>query len=416
MLALGLCAWSAPVEAQEGAPWAEGGISRPEDLVISVAIFGPGDEIFQYFGHAAIEVRDDALGASALYNFGTFGFGSDMLPRFVMGRLEFWLGLMRPVDAYHMYIAQDREVRILVLDLTPERRAKLARALAINAEPENRRYLYHHYDDNCSTRIFDVIDAAVDGQLEPAMRAPARMSLREHTRRFASASPLLDWLLVYTMNADMEKEITRRGELFLPDELESAFLDANITDPSGQRHPLVKQVITLNRPVARRPAPERAAPLWPWTLGLGVLGGALFVVAGERRRARAGRGARVALGLMSAAFGFVFGTLGTVLTGLALFTEHTITYYNENLFFAGPWTLVLLPLGFAMMRREAPKAERRLARWWLVLAGIAGVGLALGALPALRQDTLLVTTLLVPVIVGATFGTWRAERRPPRAL
>ena len=47
------------------------------------------------------------------------------------------------------------------VDLTPEEAMHVAKSLGTNVLPENRMYRYHHYNDNCSTRPRDIIDAAI---------------------------------------------------------------------------------------------------------------------------------------------------------------------------------------------------------------------------------------------------------------
>ncbi|MBL8956489.1 MAG: DUF4105 domain-containing protein, partial [Myxococcaceae bacterium] len=134
------------------APWAPGGASRPEDLVISVATFGPGDDLPSWWGHTALVVEDRRLNHARLYNYGMFDFSTGFVHKFVQGRLEFWVGEASVIGTYEMYKSLDRDVRIQYLDLTPEQAQIAAQALANNVLPENREYLYHHYNDNCSTR------------------------------------------------------------------------------------------------------------------------------------------------------------------------------------------------------------------------------------------------------------------------
>src|SRR3954454_20822375 len=74
------------------APWAPGGVSQPEDLVISVVTFGPGDDLPSWWGHTALVVEDLRLGQGRLYNYGMFGFSTGFVHKFVQGRLEFWVG------------------------------------------------------------------------------------------------------------------------------------------------------------------------------------------------------------------------------------------------------------------------------------------------------------------------------------
>ena len=129
-LALLLTFAAAPARAQDEAPlppWATGE-SRPEDLVISLATFGPGDDIPSWFGHGSLVVTDRRLHHERLYNYGMFTFDGRMLARFLMGRLEFWVGEASAQGTYRLYRSLDRDVRIQELNLPADRRLQLARA------------------------------------------------------------------------------------------------------------------------------------------------------------------------------------------------------------------------------------------------------------------------------------------------
>ena len=128
-----------------------------EDLNIKLVTFGPGDSIHQYFGHNAMVVEDTRSGGRArLYNFGRFSFGGDMLAKYMRGRLDFWVGVSSVRPVFRAYEAHNRSVRVQILNLSPDKRLLLADRLEVNALPENRNYRYHHYNDNCSTRLRDL--------------------------------------------------------------------------------------------------------------------------------------------------------------------------------------------------------------------------------------------------------------------
>ena len=389
-------------------PWLTGE-SRPEDLTISLATFGPGDEVHQYFGHTALEVKDRRLGVEALYNFGVFGFDKAFLIKFLKGHLEFWLGV-QPTDlSYEFYADQDRDVRILELDLPPDKAAAMAKALAVHALPENRVYLYHHYKDNCATRIVDAIDVATDGEFKKSLQAPARLTYRGHTRRYAARDPIIDWLLVFAMNDSMEEPLVRMNELFLPVELEDA-----VAAFRWRGKPLVKKRRVLHTASKVRPVYYDPPVTWPYTLAIGLAVGGLFAMLGRRVRAGA-RWARITLGLAQGVYGFVFGILGTLVTVLALFTEHKVTTYNENLFFAHAGLLALVVAGVGLMRGSA-WGERLSFYVWAGSAALAVLGVLLKVLPNFDQDNVLVFTMLLPIQLGGLAGIVFARGGKPAGV
>ncbi len=392
LLALGLLI-AAPAVAQ---PWATGE-SRPEDITVSLVTFGPGPELISWWGHTALSVEDRRLNVARIYNYGMFSFDEGMLRRFALGRLEFWVGESHMLGTYQAYKNEGRDVRLQELNLSPARRMAMAKALAVNVMPGNREYLYHHYNDNCSTRPRDQIDAAVGGALKQANSGPGRMTLREHTRRYTAVSPPMSVFLDFMMNSEIDRPIRAWDEAFLPDELERQVDALEYTNESGERVPLVAKKGFFFKSSAP-PVPQAPPAYGPWLLLLGLVLGAGSAALG-RLAARGRRFARVLLGFWSAVVGLVVGIPGTALVVMWLFTNHTVTYHNENLFLASPLTLAVLPLAltFAFGRRDA---WREL--WWFfsALSVLSVLGLALKVLPPFHQDNWRLIALLLPVNLG----------------
>jgi hypothetical protein len=405
LLAFGLAADIA--FAQDGLAWSD---SRPEDLTIKLVTFGPGSDIYNYFGHNAFVVEDSRLHEARLYNFGMFSFGVDMLPNYMKGRLTFWVGQSPVRQTFAHYIDMNRSVHVQELDLEPAQRAEVAHALAVQVLPENREYLYDHYHDNCSTRLRDLIDRATGGQFAKALDRPARMTYREHTRRFASKDPLLDFALLFWMNDSMERPLKQWEELYLPSELEMQAARLHYTKPNGQRVPLVAASYSVFE-AKRPPIPDRPPHTWPFSLLLGcVFGGALVLTALWYRRTR-NIFARILFGLEHMAWGFLFGLIGTAGFLMWTLTEHTVTYRNENQFLANPLTLLLVPLGIAILF-----GSLRGLKWArYVVYSLAALSLALVVLkllPNFDQDTLITMTVLLPLNLGGALAHYAIVREP----
>jgi len=409
---LGLLMWAAPARAADAAPPWGTGESRGEDLSIWLVTFSPGDEVPEWWGHGSLVVEDRRLQHTRLYNYGMYSFDDGMLARFAMGRLEFYVDDAGVNGTFRLYKRYDRDVRIQELNLTSEQRVAVAKRLADNVLPENRGYLYHHYHDNCVTRLRDMIDVAVGGQLREADKAPGRMTLREHTRRYTSVNAPMSVLLDFMMNDEIDRPITKWEEAFLPDELEAQVAALQVKGADGQPQSLVaKQWNYHESPTRRRPPSE--PPAWgPWILALGVaLGGAAVGLAAWERR-RGSRAARILLGLENVVLGLVLGLPGTALFIMWLVTDHTVVYRNENLFLANPLTLLAVPFGVALMRGSA-KARARLLKVWDALAALGVLGVALKLLPSFDQDNWRLIALILPISLGmaGAFGLDRLLAR-----
>jgi len=390
--------------------------SRPEDLSVQLVTFGAGDAIHQYFGHNAMVVLDRGLGIEAMYNFGMFGFGPDMLPKYLQGRLDFWAAVTPVEDTYARYIAANRSVRVLELNLEPERRMRLAQRLSFFVRPENAVYRYDHYRDNCSTKLRDLLDEALDGQLKAQNEGPARFTYRGHTARYTEHDPFTNLLLTLWMNDSMERPIRAYDQAFLPDELERLVSAAHYRDATGQDVKLVRTAYTLFA-AKRVPVPEAPSPLWPAALGVGLLVGGVAVALGRwLASAYASNGRpvvpRVLFGSLCSLVGLALGVPGLV-AGLFVVTEWEVTHYNESLFFANPLSVLGFFLGPAVAFGSR-RAMRVLAYAAFALGATSLLLIVLKALPAFDQHTGYPLALYAPINVGFAAAhelIWRASAR-----
>ena len=117
MIGLALFLAAAPLTV----PWGTGE-SKAEDLVISLVTFGPGDDLTEWFGHAALVVEDKRLKDSRLYNYGEFAFDNVTIPKYALGHLMFSVGARIPERNIESYKKKRRAVRIAELALDADGR------------------------------------------------------------------------------------------------------------------------------------------------------------------------------------------------------------------------------------------------------------------------------------------------------
>jgi len=129
-----------------------------EKAKISVLTCGAGFEFFEAFGHTALRVCDTALGIDYVFNWGLFDFNTDnFYLKFAQGRLPYMLG----INTFERFVAEyaydGRSMYEQVLRLTYEEKILLYESVVENYKPENRYYNYDFFEDNCATRIRDVV-------------------------------------------------------------------------------------------------------------------------------------------------------------------------------------------------------------------------------------------------------------------
>lgn len=385
---------------------------------IFVMTMGPGDMVWERFGHNAIWVRDPRAGTDLAYNYGMFDFAQEnFLKNFIQGRMEYWVAGIDAGATLRHYASYDREVAVQELNLTPAQATELARLLAVNELPQNRFYRYDYYRDNCSTRVRDAIDRVLGGRLKAATeRVPAGTTYREHTERLTAAGPAdvpIFTALMGGLGPAADRPISRWEEMFLPDALHDRLAELRVPDAAGRMVPLVREEMEAVR--STRPAAPADAPNWlPGYLAAGMaLGGLLALLAS---RAPKGRAARFGFAAVAGLWLLFAGTGGWILAGLWSLTDHGIAYRNENILQLSPLALPLVLL-LPVLAYGAHWAARPA---WLLSAAVAALsvlGFILQILPGIDQANGWIIALALPVNVALAWAARRmAAGLPARAL
>ena len=364
---------------------------------IGVATMQPGEIFFERFGHNAIVVDDPALGGPVSYNFGFFDLDEPgFTANFIRGDMHYRLVALPLQDDLAYYREVGRGVTIQWLDLSDDEAASLAAALAENAKPENARYRYDYFLDNCSTRVRDALDGALDGALQRQLAGRSRgNTYRGDAVRLASPAPWM-WLgfdLGLGPSADRPNALWQ--DAFVPMRLAAA-LD-EVRRPDGR--PLVAATDTLLPHRLAPEPPEAPRPWWPW-----LLAGLAIAVALRWLGARA---PAIVAGL-ALPWWTLCGVLGLLMLFLWGFTEHRFGWANQNLLLLPPLCLLLLPGAWRIVRgRAAGRCFRIVA--WLVAAG-AVLALFLHWLPVLPQRNAHWIAALLPVHAALAWALARSPR------
>ena len=338
--------------------------AAPTPIGVDLMTVEPGQIYWQRFGHNALIVSYDD-GRRISYNFGYFDFEQPgFLTRFLRGRMLYSaLALDADLDLAG-YLEEGRVVRLQRLQLPAAALTQLDADLREQVQPANSEYRYDYYRNNCSTKVRDALDRALDGQLKRDTAGRSRgLSYRDYT--LVSTAPVL-WLYAGThlgLGQAVDRPISLWDEQFLPAQLAEWVSELRLSNAAGGRYPLVVEDRVLSGPwPSLGDFPER----WPWWLALGLIWAAAFRLPG-------GAGA-----LTRAASGALWGLVGLGLLGL-WFTDHWAAHRNENLLLYSPLWLLAIPALYAR--------GGRLARVALNLALLAAaLALCLKVLPALYQQ------------------------------
>lgn len=328
MLALVLAAL---VTAVSPAPRSAG---EPPAPTIELYTMGVGPALVEKFGHAAICVRWSDPRRDTCYNYGTTDF-SDPLGLgwgFLRGDSVFWVSTQRPSLMLRLYRMRDRSVWLQPLPLSADDARAVAAALAQDALPENRDYQYHHFHDNCSTRVRDILDEALGGALSADADESIDATYRDLSRRGFAGQGWLLWISDLVLGRAADRAPTLYEAMFLPEVLRAEVTRRLGVEPElvyERQGPPFPTDNPWSRPLFIGLSLLFALPVWlAWWLG---------------RRERLG----LALSLAPVIF------LGAVVWAVAIISPLPEARFNEVLLVLFPGDLALLWLGEARRRQWA---------------------------------------------------------------
>lgn len=393
----------AAATATEDAASAQADVVAP---AVRLATVDPGAIYWQRFGHNALVIGDDD--DAIAYNFGYFDFDQpDFLPRFLSGRMLYQAVAFPAREDLAGYVAEDRSVHLQLLDLAPAQARRLAADLARAVQPAQRDYLYEYFRANCSTRLRDALDDALDGALRAQTAGRSRgYTYRMHALRLADGLPWMALGIDLGLGPDADRRLSFWDEMFIPELLRRHLRE--VRGPDGG--PLVIEDGTWfdsgHAPPPELPRDRRGAFA---LAGLALAAAILWLGGQARRRPWARRTLAGSAGVLH----LLFGLAGIVLLLLWLATDHVAAHGNENLFLLSPLSLLLAPLWW---RRAGTGAAQ--GPVGSVLAAAVAVSALLGllanALPQVFEQANLHWCLLLVPLHLALYGAWRRlDQRDP---
>ncbi len=309
---------------------------------------GRDDPLYVWFGHTSLIVEDTQTGRSVMYDFGIVSFEDGFYRQFALGRLWY---LTWATDArMRISIAQDeqRDISQVELNLPEHVIIEVLRHLNMVTDREHNTYLYHYYDENCSTRIRDIIDTATSGQFSAWAKAePYPLTLRELVAKSSAGNPLVMLMLDFLQGGAIDREISAWEAMFLPHILEEEVLAFSYTDIDGIRVPLAEnREILSTEPEGLRPDMNQSRGKANLLLFLASLGTAAMTLFLKRMRLHAlFSGARstatVLFGLITSAWTLIFSLFSLLILFLMSATTHDVAYFNENIILVSPLALIM---------------------------------------------------------------------------
>ena len=311
--------------AQQGCP-----------IRISLLTCTPGQELYSIFGHSAIRVVDSAANTDLVFNYGTFDFyDPDFYKKFIKGKLLYFVSVDSLQNFLLEYQYDKRGVIEQVLNLSCKEKQAMMSALFENAKEENK---YYHYDfnyDNCTTRLRDILEKATGKELKtknilPHVKTTFRHLIHDYLNRGGQQWSKLG--IDILLGSPLDKKITNREAMFLPDYLMMAFDSSSINHESLVAQ---KNILLISQ------EEKKANPLFTPLLVFSILFLLIATVS-----IFAATSFRVFLKIFDFIFFFTLGLLGILLLFMWFGTNHAMCKNNFNLLWALPLHLPVALLIF----------------------------------------------------------------------
>ncbi len=343
-----------------------------KEAEVSVLTFGPGQSLNDSFGHNAFRITDRNKGIDLVYGYGEYDFDApNFYLKFARGKLNYLISKHNFSDIYYHYSKSNRTIDEQILNLSLKEKQKLFDFLENNYKPENRRYKYDFFYDNCATRIRDVVEVSTNSNIDfvlPKDFKPKtfRMLIHEHLNRNSWGSLGIDIALGSVIDIEAEPQ----EYMYLPKYIHAFFAVAKINGDEN----LVKSSSTLYKKKAEILG---SGFLFSPLMILGIIAALiLYVTYRDSKNKTSSKWLDIML------FG-ITGIIGILLLCLWFATDHSATAHNYNVLWAVPLNIFVLGQLFKAQIRNWFKAYLKfliimlclLALHWLIGVQVFAIGL-----------------------------------------
>jgi len=346
----------------------------------------PGNATYSIYGHTALRVSVRGTEIDRVYNWGIFDFSTPNFAfRFAKGRLDYMLGSYSYETFLYEYVNEGRAVWSQRLNLTTAEKEKLFSLINENLKPENVKYRYDFFFDNCATRIRDILVASASDTIIFPVKEKLK-SFRQLVDPNQKVLPWIDFGADMLLGLQAARKATPADEMFLPAYLMDN-LSASVIVHGDIREPIVGEPVTV---VDLPPVAAGARPWMPQLVFYIIL---LFVllVTFVLGKPLLGRMTDIVLYI-------VYSVLALLLIFTNFFSEHDALHFNLLILGINPLIPVLT--GYIVAGKKAVRLSRValiISLLWIPTSLIAGQGINPALIP-------LVLIIMVRLFKHSGFG------------
>lgn len=310
---------------------------------ISIVTAGPGTELYEAFGHSAIRIKDPVFRLDLIYNYGMFDFKQpNFYTNFAKGNMIYSLA---KYDFKYFLASYKRDKRWLkqqILNLNQQEKQAYFIFLENNALPKNKNYNYDPYFDNCATKLREITDEILRDKVTfNDNYAKTKLTFRDLTNREIHWNTWGSFGLNLIAGTPLDQKATSKEFLFLPKYIFDSFNSATIYIDSTTKNLIQREDVLLNFN-EKEPEISIFNPLFIFSLLC------LLILFKTYRDVKNNNRSKY----LDFSILFISGLIGTLLLFLWLFSTHSTSPNNFNIFWAFPGNLIV---AFFILKNEQKK-------------------------------------------------------------
>lgn len=293
---------------------------------ISVVTAGPGEELYEKFGHSAIRIKDPVLNLDIIYNYGIFDFNApNFYTNFTQGKMYYLLARYDFKYFLNSYKKDKRWVKQQVLNLNQQEKQFFFKYLENNALKDNATYLYDPFFNNCATKIRDITNTVFNEKVlyHTNNKIEKNASIRALMNKEILWNTWGNLGINLITGTILDQKRTQEEYLYLPDYVYHLFKKATVTD-NGKEKNLVKREDVLLDFKEKETTFSISSPIFIFSI-ISLLG-LLITFRDFKKKKRT-----IWLDFIVL---FITGLIGLILLYLWLFSSHKTAPNNFNILWA----------------------------------------------------------------------------------
>ncbi len=294
---------------------------------------GPGTETYSIYGHCALRIVIPERNSDFIYNWGVFDFSTRHFAwKFAKGRLDYMLDTDQYEKFLQNYLYEQRWVQSQKINLEPAEINTMLGLISENLKPENIKYRYDFFFDNCATRIRDLIEKSMGNKLVyPVLGKKELSSFRDKIGEYERPYPWLKAGTDLLIGTAGEKKVSFRDKMFLPIDMQKGLSEV-LVNRNGKMIPLLQNpetVVDFRSPVVK---PHLfTSPVFVFSLALILI--IIFFATVKNKGA---------LRIIDTAIFTIFSVLALMMLFFNFFTDHEQLKRNLNIIWLSPFILPCL--------------------------------------------------------------------------